>query len=221
MTANGTCGTRRLSRSLLLVAVNLFPVLAAAQSRPAPGWTPEVSAGVGIGHVFRYADESFGDEPNISVAAALLRHNGIGLEVEANRTMGLTPRPAPCGVFVAGAPATCEGEAREGVLDAASVSFNFRYQFMRYRLQPYFMAGVGILHTRVVTSVTTVRGETATLSEVEDSSTGLGPDVGAGLRIPIVGGLSINPEIRWLEAASLSRHNLAVTRASVRAAVSW
>jgi opacity protein-like surface antigen len=212
---------RQRRAALMLAAASLFPALAAAQSRPARGWAPAVSAGMGNGHVFRYADQSFGDAPNVSAAFALMRHNGVGVEVEANRTIGLSPEPAPCGVLINGASAACEGAAREGVLDAASVSFNFRYQVVRYRLQPYFLAGLGILHTRAVASVTTVRGSTVTLSEIEDSSTGLGPDIGAGVRIPVAAGLSVDPEIRWLAAASLSRHNLAVTRASVRVAYGW
>ena len=212
---------RRLCSALIWLAASLLPSVAPAQSAPARGWTPELSAGIGNGHVFRFSDQSFGDEPNVSVAGAMLSHNGFGFEVEATRTMGLTPGPAPCGVLVNGAPANCQGDAREGVLDAASLSFIFRYQVMHYRLQPYFMAGVGILRTRAVASMTVVRDGAVTQSEIEDTSTGLGPDLGAGLRIPVGAGLSVNPEIRWLAASSLSRHNLAVTRASIRLAYSW
>lgn len=210
-----------LRRTLLAIVAGVFPAHAAAQTAPAHVWTPEVSGGIGIGHVFRYADDSFGDEPNISGAVAVLRRNGIGLELEANTTIGLTPKPAACGIVIDGVPATCSGSAREGVLDASSVSFNFRYQLMRHRLQPYFMAGLGVLRTRAVASITMVRNGTAVQTETEDTSTGIGPDVGAGLRIPLAGGISVNPEIRWLEAASLSRHNLAVTRMSIRAAFAW
>jgi opacity protein-like surface antigen len=179
-------------------------------------WTPEVSAAAGLGHVFRYRDETYGDEPNLSGAVILRHARGLAFEIEANRTIGLTAGPAPCGVLIDGVPATCTGSAREGALAATSLSFNLHYLFTGRRVQPYLLGGLGVLRTRMVSSITTVRDGAATQTEQEDSATGLGPDIGAGLRIPLGTRLTIAPEIRWLEAASLSRHNLAVTRASVR-----
>jgi opacity protein-like surface antigen len=205
--------------TLTLAALLLVPQLAAAQ--PIAAWAPEVSVAAGNGHVFRYRDETYGDELNISGAFIMRHRRGLGFEIETNRTIGLAARQAPCGVFVNGAPVACTGSAREGVLSASSVSFNVHYMFGGRRVQPYLLGGLGVLRTRAVSSLTTVRDGAATQTEDETTATGLGPDVGAGLRVPIGRHVSITPEIRWLEAASLSRHNLAVTRASVRAAYSW
>ena len=39
-------------------------------------WTPEVSASVGLGHVFRFDDETFGDRLNAGVAVAIAHRAG-------------------------------------------------------------------------------------------------------------------------------------------------
>ena len=204
----------------VLAILLAIPSAGSAQTA-SPPWAPELSAAVGVGHVFRFEDESFGTEPNISVATAIRHSSGWAFEAEANHTFGLTPTPAPCGVYIDGVPVACTGSARSGVLQASSVSFNVRYLIARRRVQPYLMAGLGVLHTRSLSSVTTVRGGEAFQHDFEKSDTGLGPDLGAGLRVPLTRHASINPEVRWLEGAILGRENLAVTRLSVRAAYSW
>lgn len=216
-----TNGARRwfIILGAMVLATGL-PRYGSAQPAPASTWTPEVSVGIGVGHVFRFEDRTFGNEPNITAAAAI-RHRHLGLEVEANGTLGLTPARAACGIIVNGEPAACQGSAREGVLDAAIVSFTIQYQFAEGRVRPYLLGGLGIMRASVVSSTTTVRDGVALQTERVTSDTGVGPDLGAGLSVRVSRHVSISPEVRWLEASWLSRPNLAVTRSSVRAAYSW
>jgi hypothetical protein len=215
-------GTSRIS-SIALFTLTVFIASARAGSAQssAPTWAPEVSGAIGIGHVFRFQDQAYGDEPNVSGSIVLRHRRGLAFEVEANRTLGLTADAAPCAVLIDGVPVTCTGSAREGVLSATSLSFNVQYLFTGGRVQPYLLGGLGILRTRSVSSITSVRNGGAMQTEEESSATGIGPDIGGGLRFLFGRHFAVGPEVRWLEAASLSRHNLAVTRASVRAAYSW
>ena len=201
------------------VLTSMFPGMAAAQASPQTTWRPEVSAGVGIGHVFRWEDQTFGNEPNLSGAFAMLHRDGFGMEVEANHTFGLSPQAAPCGVSINGAPAACDGTGRNGVRSATMASVNARYEFRGQRVRPYVIAGLGVLQTTSVWSRATVDGSRVLVTEEELEDTGFGPELGAGLRVEVTRRMSITPEVRWLEAAWRSRLNLAVTRLSIRAAV--
>jgi hypothetical protein len=107
------------------------------------------------------------------------------------------------------------------VLDVAIVGITVQYQFGGSRVRPYVLGGIGIMRASAVSSITTVRDDLVTQTERERSDTGVGPDIGAGLLVRLSRHASISPEVRWLEASWLSRLNLAVTRASVRAAYSW
>ncbi len=215
-----TTGTVR--SSVLLVALTVAaPRFVFAQAAPDSPWTPEVSVGVGHGHVFRFDDETFGDRPNLSVALALRHRTGLGIEFEVNDTLGLTPRPAPCGITIDDAPAICVGEAHNGVHSATVASVTVQYQFGTRRLQPYVLAGLGVLHSTSVWSTATIEAGHVRLSELESRDTSIGPDVGFGIRLNVTPTLSVNPEVRWLDASLHSHLNLAVTRLTIRAGYSW
>ena len=90
------------------------------------------------------------------------------------------------------------------------------------RVQPYVMAGIGFMREKVVQGTGPIGGpDMLHQTEAEVSDTGFGPDLGAGLRLSLSRAMSINPEIRWLDASLRSRSNLAVTRVAVRTAYSW
>jgi opacity protein-like surface antigen len=201
--------------------IALIPRVSLAQTPPAGSWRPEVSAGIGLGHVARYEDRTFGDRPNLMGGFALLHRRGFGIEAEISRTLGLSPEPAPCGILFDGLPATCLGTAHEGVRSATVVSLNGRYEFKAGRFRPYVTAGLGVLRSTSVWSTAVVQGRQVLLSEEELRDTGFGPDLGAGLRVALTPNVSISPEIRWLDASLRSRVNLSVTRVSVRAAYAW
>jgi hypothetical protein len=196
----------------------VMPPPAAAQS---PAWTRELSVGYGLGHVFRFDDATYGNVPNISGGVALVHRSGWGLEVEANRSMGLTPKSSPCGIVIEGRPASCIGDAHDGVESALVASAGVRYQFGSGRIQPYLTAALGILHSRSVWSTASVVGPRVILTEEHVRDTGIGPDLGAGLRFRMGRRLSLSPEVRWLDASVRSRLNLAVTRLALRTAVTW
>ena len=188
-----------------------------ANSAWAQTWTPEVSFGAGVGHVFRYNDEGFGNRGNLGGSAALVHRSGFVIELEADRTSGLDPRPTPCGVV----GVTCVGQGRDGPTSATVTSVGIQYRLKGERVRPYFTAALGVLWTTSLSSITRVNGSVASISESESSDRGFGPDLGAGVRIALTKHLAVSPEIRWLDAPWLSRANLAVTRLTVRTSYAW
>ena len=187
------------------IGVILVPTIAHAQGR---AWTPEISIGAGLGHVFRWEDRSYGDRTNAGAGVAIVHSSGWAFEVHADRTFGLDPSLAPCGVV----NVTCVGVAHEGPTSMTVASINARYHFTKHRLQPYLIGGLGLLWSRSLHSLTQVQGAIAVITELHSRDSGFGPELGAGLRLPIGRGWSVNGELRWLDAPWLSRQNLAITR---------
>jgi hypothetical protein len=210
--------TTVIAISMLTTAI---PRPGSAQTNPSATWTREVSAGFGLGHVFRYEDQTFGDRPNISGAVAIVHRAGLGVELEINGTLGLSPSPAPCGIAIDKLPAACVGRTHNGVRSAAIASVLARYQFTRRGVRPYVTAGLGALRSTSVWSSGAFEGNQVILTETELTDVGFGPDLGAGIRVDVNRNTSIRPEVRWLEASFGSRLNLAVTRLSIRAVYSW
>lgn len=177
---------------------------------PAVGWaqpaeparlTPEVSLILGLGHVYRWDDQVFGDRLNIGGSLAIMHRSGFALEFESDRTVGLPP----------------DSRVRSATITSVVV----RYQFRARRFQPYILAGVGVLWSKYLSSEATVVGGEVVRTDIEQNEAGLGPDLGGGLRVLVAGPISVNPEIRWLDASFRARANLGVTRFSIRAAYAW
>jgi hypothetical protein len=188
-----------------------------AQEIAARSWAVETSAAIGLGHVFRFEDRTYGNRVNAGGGVALVHVSGFALELAADRTLGLDPPATPCGL----ADRACIGSGHDGPTDAIVASLGVQYRFNRTRFQPYVTAGFGILWTRSLHSVTDARSNPAVISESPSSDRGFGPDLGAGLRVPLGRGISLNPELRWLDASIMSRENLAVTRLSLRLGYEW
>ena len=199
----------------LLAAVLI--ALAAPAAAAAQTWTPEVSIAAGTGYVFRYNDEGYGHHWNAGGGAALVHRSGFAIEFEADRTFGVEPKPAACGIV----GVTCVGAGRDGPSSATVTSVGIQYRLKGERVRPYFTAALGVLWTTSLSSITRVTGSVATISEFASSDYGFGPDLGAGVRIALTKDLAVSPEIRWLEAPWMSRHNLAVTRLTVRTSYGW
>jgi opacity protein-like surface antigen len=194
---------------LFALLTALAAVDAAAQT---PSWTPELSVSAGIGHVFRWEDQTYGDEPSAGGAVGLVHVSGWAFEIHGDKTFGLSARQIRCGVV----NVTCIGSAREGPTAMATLSIGARYQFSGRHIQPYLLGGLGMMWSRSLHSLTQVRGPIAIISESASSDRGFGPDLGGGLRIPLTGSWSLHAELRWLDASWLSRQNLAVTRVMAR-----
>ena len=171
--------------------------------------------------MFRFDDQTFGDRPNLAVGVALWHRSRVGLALDVNRAFGLSPAAAACGVLIDGVPAPCEGDAHDGVRAATVASLTALYRVGSGRVQPYVLAGIGVLRSRSVWSLSVVQGDRVVQTEQEQRDTGLGPDLGAGLRIAVTPRLSLSPEIRWLEGSARSALNLSVTRVSLRASYVW
>jgi len=197
--------------AIVLIAL-AAPAAAAAQT-----WTPEVSIAAGMGYVFRFDDEGYGNHWNAGGGAALVHRSGFAIEFEADRTFGVDPKPVACGIV----GVTCVGQGRDGPSSATVTSVGIQYRLKGERVRPYFTAALGVLWTTSLSSITRVSGSVATISEFESSDHGFGPDLGAGVRIALTKNLAISPEVRWLDAPALSRQNLAVTRLTVRTSYGW
>jgi Outer membrane protein beta-barrel domain len=188
------------------------PALAQTAAAPAP--VKEIFGSVAQGHLFRFEDQTFGDNLNVGGGFGI-RWSRLGVEFEVNRQLGLTPQLARCGV------ASCSGEARQGVLSSTIASGNLFYQFGESPVRPYVIGGLGAFWSHSVSSVLTVRGTSGTFSEFETSDTALAVSFGAGLRIAIGRAFSIRPEIRLYDGSLLGRENLTLIRTSIGAAYQW
>jgi hypothetical protein len=191
-----------------------IPTFGWAQDRQ---WKPEVSASIGLGHVFRFEDETFGNPLNAGASVAVAHRSGLVIELEVDRVFGLEPKPAPCGLV----NNTCIGNGRYGPREATVASLGVHYRFRGARVQPFLFAGLGALWTTSVHTTTYASTSPAVMVEREARDRGVGPDLGAGLRFLLWPQATISPEIRWLDASLLSRENLAITRLGIRATHSW
>jgi hypothetical protein len=200
--------------ALLTISTLSVPAIGWSQDRR---WTPEVSASVGLGHVFRFDDEPFGDRVNAGAAVAIAHRSGVVIELDAERVFGLEPKGAPCGLV----DTACVGSGRYGPRQASVASLAVHYRFKGKRVQPFLVAGVGMLSTTSLHTITYASTRPAVMVERESRDRGFGPDLGVGLRWKVSPHVAISPEVRWLDAPSLSRENLAITRLGVRAAYAW
>ncbi len=194
-----------LAVALLTIIIAGIPSAVRAQSAT---WTPEVSIGGGLVHVFRWEDRTYGDRTNAGGGVAIAHSSGWAFEIHADRTFGLTPPEAPCGLV----NVICVGVGHDGPTSTAVASINARYHFGKHRVQPYLIAGLGVLWSRSMESLTQVEGPIAIVTESQSRDRGFGPELGGGLRLPIGHRWSVNGELRWLDAPWLSRQNLAITR---------
>jgi hypothetical protein len=200
--------------ALITISTLSFPALGRAQDQR---WTPEISTAVGLGHVFRFDDETLGDRLNVSGAVAIAHQSGLVIELEVNRVFGLEPKTAPCGLV----DNTCIGARRYGPREATVSSLGIHYRFKGDRIQPFVFAGVGVLWTVSLHTVTFTNTNPAVTVESVSRDRGFGPDLGAGVRIALSPHLAISPEIRWLDASLMSRENLAITRLGIRTTYAW
>jgi opacity protein-like surface antigen len=192
----------------LVLAVLAMAAMASVASAQPNSWTPEISLGAGLGHVFRWEDQTFGDPITAGGGVAIAHRSRWAFEWHVDRTFGLEPKQAPCGLV----NVTCIGTAHYGPTRMAVMSMSVRRYFGDRRLQPYLTGGLGVMWSRSLHSITQVRGSIATNSEFASTDRGFGPDLGAGLRMRIARSWSFEAEVRWLDAPWLSRENLAVTR---------
>ena len=204
------------ARQIALVTISAL-CLPATSWAQGVRWTPEISAAVGLGHVFRFDDETFGDRLNASAAVAIAHRSGWVIELDVERVLGLEPKPAPCGLV----HNTCVGGGRYGPREATVTALGIQYRFKGGRFQPFLFAGAGLLWTTSLQTTTYASVNPAVMVESETRDRGVGPDLGAGLRIALSEKVAVSPEIRWLDASLLSRENLAVTRLGIRATYSW
>ncbi|HET7219122.1 MAG TPA: outer membrane beta-barrel protein [Vicinamibacterales bacterium] len=186
------------------------------QSAAAQDVRPGVFGAVGIANVRRAEDRSFGTELNAGGGAGI-EWKRLGLDAEAHKTIGLTPRAAQCGVV----NVPCTGSAREGFSEATMLTGNVSYFFGSGRVRPYVTGSVGVLWTTSVNSIVVATSTLATLSEFEQHNAGLALGIGAGVDIPVTGSLSIRPEFRTYSSVAMSSVNLDIHRLVVAMRYRW
>lgn len=209
--------TRRWTAVVVALFVISVPTTSWAQPAPTARFAREVSVSVGLGHVFVYEGNTIGDRLNIGGSLGIVHRSGVGVEFEMNRTLGFSPELARCAIE----GTTCFGTTHAGIRPPMIASVNLQYRFKGRRVQPYVSAGLGVLWSKSVQSTGRIGGPEVIHTEAEVSDTGIGPALGAGLRLSLSRAISISPEIRWLDGSLTSRDELAVTRVVVRTAYSW
>jgi opacity protein-like surface antigen len=171
---------------------------------------------IGLANVHRTEDRSFGTKPNAGGGIGI-EWKRIGLDVEAQSTMGLSPRTVQCGIL----NVPCVGSAREGFLDVTILSGNVSYLFGGSPVRPYLTGSVGVLWTEGVNSLTIATTTAATLSEFHERHTGLALGVGFGVDIPLTPSLSLRPEFRTYSSVAMSSVNLGLHRGTIGVRYRW
>jgi opacity protein-like surface antigen len=195
-----------------LVAVICFPSAGGAQPPQARSLTPEVFVSAGLAHPFVIGGRGFGSHLNIGGGAGL-QWRRLGVEFEANRTLGLSSEEVAC-------TAPCAGTARSGLLSSSLLSANVLYFFSsasRPSAQFYLTGGIGALWSKEVTTWATQ----TTMGELAYDDTGLAINFGAGMRIRVTEAISLRPEFRFYNSVILSSANLSLTRFSIAAGYHW
>ena len=177
---------------------------------------PAVFGAVAVANVNRTEDQSFGTELNVGGGLGI-EWKRLGLDAEVHRTLGLTPRGAPCGLV----NVPCVGSAREGFLEATMLSGNISYFFSGTGVRPYVTGSVGVLWTESVNSLTIVSSTAAHMSEFHERDTGLALGVGFGVDVPLTPTLSLRPEFRTYSSVIMSRVNLGLHRGAIGVRYRW
>jgi opacity protein-like surface antigen len=199
---------------------------AQSQDRNSPDNNPpkfEVIASVAIGHVFRFEDQGFGNHFNFGAGIEVPLWRNLRIGAEINRTFGLSPTMARCGAILSGPeePLPCVGTAQHGLGSATAGSLTAAYFFGAGRTQPYIVGGVSVLSATEFGVTSIVHPDYVEFVESKSHSMGIGPTLGAGLRVSINRHFSVRPEIRFSDGTALSSLNLSQWRLSVGAAYAW
>jgi opacity protein-like surface antigen len=197
--------------------VLLWPGGGRAQPALPPAIGFELFGSIAGGTLFRVEDQRLGDGLNLGAGIAAVHRSGLGVELEWNRTLGLTANPAPCGLV----GISCEGAAREGVTSATIVSVNALYHFGRSRFRPYVTGGAGVLRSAGFSSILHVREDRAVFQEERWTDTGLALNAGFGVKIRLGRSLWLRPELRVYDASLRSRANLSLLRISAGIGYHW
>jgi hypothetical protein len=179
-----------------------------------------VFGSIGASYLFRIEDQGFGMHPDIGVMGGV-RTRRIGIEGEAVRILGLTPKPAPCGVF-----GGCVGEARTGFLEASIVGVNVLLFFPPSSggdSEVYVIGGLGSMSMTGLGATLTQSSPAVpgVFSESTWSARGLAWSVGAGALAQLPHGFTWRLEVRLYDSTVMSGLNLHQFRMMVAAGYGW
>jgi hypothetical protein len=208
-------------RSFLLsltaaAAMMAVPAIAAAQ---APGPAPllrDVSLSVGTGPL-SHGDHNLGRADSIGGSMTWPIFRNLAARIDVFRNLGPEPREQACGVV----NVSCTGVGHNGVRNMTVAAGGAVYYFGSETVRPFVAGGLDLFHFTSVSSVTTIRGGQATITEFAESDTTMGITVGAGLRISAGARLVITPEIRIYDGTMLAGTNLGQVRTSVAIGYRW
>lgn len=205
---------------MLAALLTAFPGAAAGQTpQPIQSRSPAIEVAIALGatRVFRANDVSFGTTVSPGASVRVWVNRSVRAEAAVNWLPGLSPRPAPCGLV----GVVCSGSGRDGLTDATTASASVAYVFGRRVVRPYALLGLGMIHSRAVSSTTIVRGSSATISETAGRDTGWGPVGGAGLEIDMGPRVVLRPELRLGSGSWRGRENVSVLSSSIAVGYRW
>lgn len=218
---------RQVSRACVAVGVMLlclgWPCTSPAQPTSPPAVTPEVFGSMGFGHLANCC-RVFGDGPLIGGGLGI-RWRRLGVEFEANRMLGLSPKSLPCAIQYG---QTCL-PGRQGAESATLASVNALVMLARTRFEPFVSGGIGLLwstHSEPeldlqFSGVPNTPPIAVTLVQRDAHDRGFTVNVGGGVRVPVTSAVAFRSEVRLYDATLLSAYNMALVRLSVGASYHW
>ena len=220
--------TRQIHRVVVSVACALalwlgLPGASQAQSTSPAVVSPEVFGSIGYTHLANCC-RVFGDNPIVGGGLGI-RWRRLGVEVEANRVLGLSPRSLPCAIQYG---QTCL-PGRQGAESATLALVNADFVLMRTRIQPYVTGGAGLLWSTQIepelneqfSGIPNTPPIAVTLVERENHDRGFAINFGGGVRVPVTSSIALRPEVRIYDATLLSSYNMGLVRVSMQVTDRW
>lgn len=216
----------RLPQAALLAAWLLgfvvgVPLAAHAQSASSSTISPEVFGTVAFGHLANCC-RTFGDGPLIGGGAGI-RWRRLGVEVDAQRMLGLSPKSLPCAIQYG---QTCL-PGSQGARSATLASVSALVTLARTRVEPYVAGGVGVLWSRqtdpdlLFSGVPSHPSTSASLVQREVNDRGFAISFGGGIPIPVTSAIAVRSEVRFYDATLLSAYNMGLVRVAVQVGYRW
>lgn len=219
---------RRFAHCLLLAGWVLTSVVgvslpACAQPVSASEISPEVFGTIGFGHLANCC-RVFGDGPLVGGGAGLWWRR-LGVEVDAQRMLGLSPRSLACAVQYG--QECLPGE--QGARSMALASVSALVTLAKTRVEPYVAGGVGVMwSTQTEPDLERLfsggpgRPPTAVnLQQRDVSDRGFAFNFGGGVRIPVTAAIAVRSEVRIYNAELLSAYNMGLVRVAAQVGYRW
>ena len=197
--------SRHVHFAFVLLAVLFSAEWASAQEPP----YPQVEVFGSVGSAKYYSDYWFPDPwRNVGFGLGVRLSPRLGVEVELNRMLGVSPGSVSGVAFIPSRPgSTVQFVGREGFTSMTLASGSLVYYFSKKRVQPYLTGGLGVGWERGVTFFYP--------DEKEFRATQRYLALGGGIRVSITRAIAIRPEFKVYGPV------YGIGRASVAVAYQW